>query len=204
MFAQNQGIQGNNTFNNQAQGNMFNTAANNPANNIFGQNAQQNNGLLNQQRPPQGNNIFGQNAQQGFNQGNMQGNQQGGNIFGQNTQQGNQQGPFFNQNTQQGNFFGQNTQPTMVGAGNPQNPMLTSPVGNFNLLQFPPDQQAILIRQLTNKQIKEYIEGCFKNLVEPKRLENMTIGNENTLRNEKVNAFAAKHNIKPQLLQVKK
>lgn len=187
-------------FNNQGPGNTFNTGANNQTNNIFGQNTQQNNSLLNQQRPVQGNNIFGQNTQQGFNQGN----QQAGNIFGQNTQSGNQQGAFFNQNTQQGNFFGQNTQQTMVGAGNPQNPILTSSLGGFNLLQFSPEQQASLVKQLTNKQVKEYIESCFKNLVEPKRLENMTLGNDNNLRNEKVNAFAAKHNIKTQLLQVKK
>lgn len=176
---------------------MFNAGANTQTNNIYGQNTQQNTGLFNQQKPAQGN-FFGQNTQQGF----IQGNQQTGNIFGQNTQQ---QGTFFNQNTQQqGNIFGQNTQPTMVGSGNPQNPIITSPVSVFNLLQFPPEQQASLVKQLTNKQIKEFIDGCFKNLVDPKRLENLTLGNDNTIRNEKVSAFAAKHNIKAQLLQVKK
>lgn len=32
----------------------------------------------------------------------------------------------------------------------------------------------------------------------------MNLGSDNTIRNEKVNAFAAKHNIKAQLLQVRK
>ena len=179
---------------------MFNQTAPNQGANLFGGNQQQQQGMFNQnQRPNQPTNMFGQNTQQGFAQGNQQGNMFGqntqGNMFNQGQQAGQQQN-FFNQNTQQQGMF---NQPPMVGAGNP---LLQYQVLNF--ANFPPEQQQLLVKNLTNDQVRKLIDHFLKSLVEPKKLENLALSSDNNLKNEKVNAVATKYNIKQQLLQVKK
>lgn len=57
---------------------------------------------------------------------------------------------------------------------------------------------------MTNEQIRKYIDHCLKSLIDVKKLDLLTIGNDNQLRNEKMNKTANTFNIKKEVLYVKK
>lgn len=97
-----------------------------------------------------------------------------------------------------------NTFPQMVGGGNNSQPFLQQSVPPVHLLSLAPQLQQNYLRSLTADNLRKYVENSLKNLAEVKRIEGIGLSSENFYKNQKVNKFAATHNLKNDLLLMKK